>query len=275
MKTVEQILKETGLSDEQIKALDPKVVTGFTTVVTSASQSLEAAELAKRAQEQQYSTEIAPALDNWANEKASYDAKIAAYDAALKAAKEGGFQVPDILAAKPAEPARTADGKFVAGQNQVPGSPQLVENLKNELSAAFQFTADTTHRYRTLYGTEMPDSPTTIIREATAQRMSPSEYAAKKYNFAQKEQEIAAEKQKKHDDAIVAAALAENDKKWSEKVGSNPMIRQAEASKFSNLDKAVKAGERHDPLKMTREQRHEATRQSIMKEINEHQASVN
>jgi tRNA(Ser,Leu) C12 N-acetylase TAN1 len=46
------------------------------------------------------------------------------------------------------------------------------------------------------------DSPTTIIREATAQRMSPADYAAKKYDFAGKEAAKRAEEQKKHDDFV-------------------------------------------------------------------------
>jgi len=269
-KTVEEVLRETGLSDEQIKALDPKVVTGLTSVVSTANQTLEAAELAKRAQAQQYETEIAPALDKWANDKASYDAKMAAYEAALKSAKEGGFQIPEILANPNPNPnpgTRGADGKFVANApGSVPGSPTFVADIRKEAGAAIGSMLDLTWKYQSLYGKPMPDSPTVLIAEANAQRLDPITYAAKKYGFAEKEAAIKAEEQKKHDDAIAAAAIAENDKKWAERVGNNPMIRQAEVSKFSTLEKAVKANERPDPLTMTREQRHVATRQAIMKE---------
>ena len=273
MKTVEEVLRETGLTDEQIKALDAKVMTGLTTVVSTAAQTLEQAELAKRATAQQYETEIAPALDKWANEKAAQDSRIAAYEAALKAAKEGGFQIPEILL-KPTETPRSEDGKFVANRNQVPGSPEFQKKLTDDIGGAFSFVAETTWKYRTLYGTEMPDSPVTLIREATAQRMSPTDYAAKKYDFAGKEAAKKAEEQKKHDDAIRKEASDAKDKEWSEKVGNNPNIRQAEVSRFSQLDKAVKAGERPDPLKMNREQRHAATRDTILKDIATN-ASVN
>jgi hypothetical protein len=268
-KTVEEVLRETGMTDEQIKALDPKMMTGLTTFVSSGTQALEAAELAKRAQSEQYENEIAPALDKWANDKAGYDAKMAAYEAALKSAKEGGFQIPEILV-PPANPAaRAADGKFVAGQNPVPGSPEFVSNLRKEAGQAIGSMLDLTWKYQTLYGKPMPDSPTVLIAEAQAQRLDPITYAAKKYDFAGKESAIKADEQKKHDDAIRAEAKAEADKVWAEKVGNNPMIRQAEVSKFATLEKAVKANERPDPLTMTREQRHVATRNSIQKELRE------
>src|SRR6266481_4303895 len=256
MKTVAEILKETGMTDEQIAALDAKVTTGLTTILSTAQKAQEKAEIAQRATNEKFENEISPALDAWAND-----------DAALKAAEEGGFKIPEILKAPittTTTPPKGPDGKFVAGAT---GSPEFVQGLKNEVGNAFAFVADVTWKYRTLYGTEMPDSPTTIIREATAQRLEPAVYAAKKYDFAGKEAAKRAEEQKKHDDTIAAAAVAENDKKWAERVGSNPNIRQAEASKFSVLQKAVDAKERPSPLGLTREERHRNTSQAIQKEI--------
>lgn len=269
MPTVQEILKASGLTDEQITALDAKVVDGLTKVVSSADETLSKAELAARAQRETYDKEIAPALDNWANEKASYDAKIAAYDAALKSAKEGGFKVPEILDAKTEANRDPNSGKFVANANEVPGSPKIIENLRNEVGNAFSFAADTQWKYRTLFNKEMPDSPTDLIKEAQANRMSASAWAAKKYDFAGREAAIKAEQEKATRDAIVKETEDRVNKSWAEKVGSNPMVRQAEASKFSVLEKAVKSGERPDPLKMTREQRHVATGNIIRKEIAE------
>lgn len=268
-KTVEEVLRDTGLTDEQIKALDPKVVTGVTTLVTSANTALEQAELAQRGVRKTLDEEINPALDKWANDKAAYETKLAAYEAALKAAKEGGFQVPEIIGKPATDPARNPDGTFVAGKNQVPGSPEFVSNLRKEAGAAIGSMLDLTWKYQYLYGKPMPDSPTVLIAEANTQRMDPVAWASKKYDFSGKEAEIKAAEQKKHDDKLVADAIAENDKKWAEKVGNNPMIRQAEVSRFSTIDKAVKSGERPDPLTMTPEQRHSATRQSILKEASQ------
>lgn len=263
-KTVEEVLRETGLSDEQIKALDAKVLTGLTTVVSSAEQTLQAAELAQRAQKEMYDTEIAPALDKWASDSANITAERDYYKTLAEKAKEGGF----VAGAEPFKPAaRAADGKFVAGApGGTPGSPTFVADLRKEAGAAIGSMLDLTWKYQSLYGKPMPDSPTVLIAEANAQRLDPISYAAKKYDFAGKEAAMKAEEQKKHDDAIRAEAKSASDKEWAEKVGSNPMIRQAEVSKFSTLDKAVRANERPDPLTMTREQRHVATRNSIMKE---------
>ena len=269
MKTVEDVLRETGLTDEQIAALDPKIKTGVTTLVTSANQTLEQAELAKRALAQQYDQEIAPALDRWANEKAEYDTKMAAYEAALKAAKEGGFQVPAILTppTPPVPPSgRDASGKFVAGANQVPGSPQFVADLRKEAGAAIGSMLDLTWKYQTLYGKPMPDSPTVLIAEANAQRMDPITYAAKKYDFAGKEASIKAEETKKREDAIRTEVETKLRKEFAEQTGSNPMVRRAEVSRFSELAQAVSKNERPDPLKMNKEQRHANTRQQFLKE---------
>src|SRR6266849_8460359 len=108
--TVEEILKQTGLSDEQIKALDPKVTTSFTTILSTAQQAQDKAELAQRATNEKFENEISPALDAWANDKAAQDAKIAAYEAALKAAAEGGFKIPEILTKPTATVTRATDG---------------------------------------------------------------------------------------------------------------------------------------------------------------------
>jgi hypothetical protein len=275
-KTVEDILRESGLTDEQIKAIDEKVKTGLTQVVSTAAQTLEQAENVKRLQAQQYEQEIAPALDKWANEKAAADTKLAAYEAALKAAKEGGFQIPEILNTAPAAQ-RDQTGRFVTGANQVPGSPAFVDiekKLRDDLGGAFSFAADTQWKYRSLFGTEMPDAPTAIIREAAAQRMSPADYAAKKYGFAEKEAARKAEEKKKEIDAAVTAAVSAKEKEWAERGGNNPNLRQAITSQFSTIDKAVKEGTRPDPLKMTREQRHAATRQVITRELAENAAQA-
>jgi hypothetical protein len=267
-KTVAEILKETGLTDEQIAALDAKVVTGFTTILSTAEQAREKAELAQRATAEKFENDINPALNQWANEKGAYETKFAAYQAALKAAEEGGYTIPPMLkeaTVKPT-PARAEDGKFVPGST---GSPEFVKGLRDELGGAFAFVADTSWKYRTLFGTEMPDSPTTIIREATAQRLDPATYAAKKYDFAGKEKAKREAEQKAHDDAVAKAAVAEAEKKWTEEHGNNPFVRQSEESRFSAIKTAVSKNERPNPIGLTREERHKATSQAIQKEIAE------
>lgn len=268
--TVQEILKATGLTDEQITALDPKVIPAFTQVVSTASQEREAAEFAQRAQKDMYDKDIAPALDNWANEKARLEANVAFYKTQAEQAKAGGF----LPTASPADPnpnpnptaGRDPAGKFVAGTGAVPGSPQFmtVEQgwgaLNNSQWALVEYM-------RLHNGAPLPDDLQTLANEAQAQRMDFKTYVAKKYDFDTKREQIKTTEQKKRDDALVADAVAANDKKWAEKVGNNPMVRTATDSRFANIEKAVKEGQRPDPMKMTREQRHAATQREINKEI--------
>ena len=273
MKTVAEVLKETGLSDEQISALDPKVVTGVTTILSTAQQTLDQAELAKRAMSQQYDEQIAPALAEWGNREAQKDAEIAFYKTQLEGAKAGGF-IPTTAPSVPpttATPPKGPDGKFVAGPT---GSPEFVQKLRDDIGGAFSFLADTTWKYRKLYGQEMPDSPTAIIREAAANRMEPQAWAAKKYDFAAKEAEQVKATRQSEIDAAVKDAVAKRDKEHAEASSSNPMINRAQASEFSKIGAAVKANERPSPIGMTREERHRATQQSIQKEIAANAESV-
>lgn len=267
--TVEEILKATGLSDEQIKAIDAKAVEGFNKVLTTAAQEKEAAELAKRAQADQYDKEIAPALDKWANDSTNLTAERDYYKTLAEKAKEGGFvpsETPPFKPAAAAVPGRDEAGKFVAGANPVPGSPQYM--TKDEgyraVSAAQWYVSE----YMRLHnGAPPPVDMEVIAAEASRDRIPFRDYVEKKFEFGKKREEIKAAEQKKHDDAIRAEVAQQKDKEWSEKIGSNPAIRVAETSRFSEISTAVKSGQRADPLKMTPQERHAATSTAIQKEI--------
>lgn len=275
MPTVAEILEASGLTKEQISALDAKVTEGFTKVLTAADAEREKAELAQRAVKEEFETKISPALDAWANEKANYEAKMAAYDAALKAAKEGGFNVPDILAHPNPNPTaqpgtRGPDGKFVPNANPVPGSPAVdTKALREELGGAFVFAADTQWKYRQLFGKEMPDSPSALIKEASERRMSPGAWAAQKYEFQKKETEIATAAEKAKIDAAVKEATDKVTREFTEKYGSNPNVRQGARSEFSEIHKAVKSGTRPDPIApgVSEAQRDAGTRAAIRADI--------
>lgn len=270
--TVADVLRQSGMSEDEVKALDAKALKAFETVVSTAEQERDKAELAKRAQQQMYDTEIAPALDGWANEKARLEAEAAFYRTQAEAAKSGGFIPSDAPTYKPEQP-RAGDGKFVPGANAVPGSPNF-EQFENKVGAAIGTLADLQWQYQSLFGTHMPDSPTKLMQEANAQRLPLVDYAARKYNFEAKRTEVKAAEQKKHDDAIRAEVGAQKDREWAEKSSSNPNFRTPEASRFSRLESAVKEGQRKDPLSMSREERHMATRQEIRKDVNENAAAV-
>jgi hypothetical protein len=76
--TVEEVLRQSGLTDEQIAALDAKIINGFTGVLSTAeqerqaaAQARESAEIAKRSNEKFYDETIAPSLNTWATERAN------------------------------------------------------------------------------------------------------------------------------------------------------------------------------------------------------------
>jgi hypothetical protein len=126
MPTVQDILKQSGLSDEAIAALDAKAINAFGGLLTTAEQkeaaarqaaekaeqerqaiqqaqqkmeqeaaaakaAQEAAEIAERSNKKFYDESIAPALNNWGTEKANLDAQVAFYRAQNEAARAAGF----------------------------------------------------------------------------------------------------------------------------------------------------------------------------------------
>ena len=64
-------------------------------------------------------------------------------------------------------------------------------------------------------------------------------------------------------------ALKENDRKWAEKIGSNPDVHIAQPSRFADVARAVKANERPDPLNLNETQRRQATSQAIRHDMAE------
>ena len=52
MPTVQEVLKQSGLTDEQITALDAKAISAFTGVLTTAEQERQAAQQAAAKAEQ-------------------------------------------------------------------------------------------------------------------------------------------------------------------------------------------------------------------------------
>jgi hypothetical protein len=276
--TVEEVLKASGMTDEQIKALDAKVMQGFTGVITAAetakteaTKALEAAELAKRAQLATWNEQINPALDKWANEKANIEAERNYYKTLAEKAKEGGF-VPSVEPFKPTTTTPAQDpntGKFVPGPT---GSP--VYMTQEQGFAAVTNASWLISEHMRLYGTPPPDEIEQILRESTEQRMPFRDYASRKYKFEEKKTALAGAKQKEHDDAIRKEVAAAKDKEWAEKVGNNPMVRPAVSSQFAQVEKAVKAGERKDPLTMTKTERHQYTQGIVNKEIAENESKT-
>jgi membrane protein involved in colicin uptake len=337
MPTVNEILKQSGLNDEQIAALDAKAITAFTGVLTTAEQerktaqesaakaqesaakaeqerqvaqqatekaeqdrkaaaeAKEAAEVAQRSNAEFYDKEIAPALNNWGTEKANLEAQAAFYRAQNEAARAAGFVPTEAPNYKPQEaqsvtPQRDAQGRYVAGaQGGTPGSPTFtMEAIDQRLGAGISNVGWAMQEYQRLSGGQfLPDSFDKLSEEASNSRLPFRDYVARKYDFAGKQAEIQRKAQEEHDAKVRLEASApfeaklkeaeearqkaieETDRKWAEKIGSNPDVRIAQPSRFADVARAVKANERPDPLSLNEGQRRQATSQAIRQEISE------
>lgn len=337
MPTVHEILKQSGLSDEQIAALDAKAINGFNGVLSAAEQerqatqqlvtkgeqdrlameaaaakneqerlaaaaALEAAEVAKRSNAQFYDESIAPALNAWGTEKANLEAQAAFYRTQNEAARSAGFvpaEAPGFIpqAGQPGQPQlaqpRDAQGRYVPGvPGATPGSPTFMDEVDQRLGNGISNIGWAMQEYQKLSGGQfLPDSFDKLAQEANSSRLPFRDYVARKYDFAGKQREMQEKAQREHDEKVRAEALApmeakiaevnaaakkqieENDRKWAERVGSNPDIRQAQPSRFADVARAVKANERPDPLNLNLEQRRVATSQAIRQEIAEQTAA--
>jgi hypothetical protein len=322
MPTVAEILKQSGWTDEKIAALDAGAITAFTGVLNTAEAerkaaaeeaakaarekadavaAKEAAELEKRSTTEFWETKVMPGLTAadekekaLAQEIANSKALAAFYREQNESARTNGFIPQDAPGFKPEmiapnQPQRGPDGKYLPNQpGGTPGSPSFVapEDVVKRASDAFSVLSNIQWEYQSLHGGQpMPISPTTLVAEADAQKLSPYDYAARKFNFEGKRQELAAkakeeeaarirteavkpyEEKLKQQEIDANKRLEEEKKKWAETSGSNPDVRRAEVSSFAEIKRAVQAGERPDPLSMNKVERHNAMRKQIQEDV--------
>jgi hypothetical protein len=258
--TVKDILKQTGITDEAIAAMDANAMKAFETVLSTAAAAQEQAAELERRQRDLYDSQIAPALNQWGSEKATLEAERDFYKKQNEGARAGGF-VPKDAPTHTAPPVQDpGTGRFVAGANAVPGSPGFTaaEGLEAISNATWYG-----QEHQRLFGQPAPDDFMSLVREATDNRYKFRDYVEKKYKFAEKRTEIAALKQKEHDDKIRKEATEAADKVWAEKVGNNPMVRQGVPSQYEKIQAGVKSGALKDPLTLSAEARRTQTRQNI------------
>jgi hypothetical protein len=268
MPTVAEIFKSQGMTDEQIAALDQKVIQGFTQVLSTADQAKEAAELKERQLKDYVATQINPMLDEYGTKNTNLSAEAAFYKAQAEAANANGFLPADAPGyAATAAPRDPSTGQYVAGGNAVPGSPDL-KQYESKIGQAVFTLADLQWRYQSLFGRPMPESPSQLAQEAAAQHMSTVDYAAKKYGFAQKEQEVAAKTRQEEIDRIVNEKVSEHKRQIAERQ-ANPMLAAAETSQFSQSRKAVAEKKQADPLMQSKEERHQTTLANIHRDMQE------
>jgi len=239
MPTVEEILRQSGFNDEQIKALDSKAVTAFSGVLTAAEKerkdaiaAKEAAELAQRSNVDFYENKIAPSLANWEeekqkieNERARAAAEAAFYRTQAEEAKKSGFIAAEAPGFDPSKfnptnanggsPARDPQGRYVAGvPGSTPGSPTFdVNQIYQRAGDAVGVIADIQWEHEKLFGSKMPISPTELIRQADSVKLDPRTYAARTFNWDTRRQQLHEEEEKKKADAIRVEAVTPYEEK--------------------------------------------------------------
>ena len=152
---------------------------------------------------------------------------------------------------------------------------------------------DIMYKHQVLYGKPLPIPPSQLIAQADALKLSPMEYATRTYKFAEKEEEARQAAIKAHDDGIAATAVAAKEeahkaelkklqdefnakeKLRAEQGGNNPDTKLPPgSSKFTDLKRAVAAGERPDPTRMSQQERRQLTLNNIHKAVEEREAVV-
>lgn len=328
MPTVREMLQKSGLTDAQIDAIDANAMKGIEGVYTAAEtaqstaaaasaqaerdnkaaqEAREKAELERRSNVEFYETQIVPGLTGWEAEQkrlnadlANRQAEAAFYKTQNEALKASGLlptdspaYVPPVV---PANGTRDGQGRFVAGvPGATPGSPTFVDadQIGARIGDVAGLMSDIQWKHQTLYGTPLPISPSLLIKQADALKLSPMEYASRTFKFAEKQTALDEQQKKDHDAQIAANAVAENRKAWDEEkakmladqaakdraraegTGNNPEVRVAPgSSKFAEVRRATEEGARPDPLKMSDAERRAATRKQIHSEILDHAEGV-
>ena len=277
MPTVEEILRDSGFSSDEITALDKRAITAFSGVLSQAERE-------KADNVAFYENSIVPALTGWdeekqriENEKARVAAEAAFYRTQNEAARSAGFIASDAPGFTP----RDQGGRYVANApGGTPGSPQFfdVNKVYERAGDAVGAISDVDWKHRQLFDKPLPISPSELIKQADARRMNPMAYADQTFGFQKREQELQQKRQEEHDAAIRKDAVAERDKYWSERTGSNPDVRRPmESPRMTQISRATREGKPFgpdgvvlkDPLLLNEGERRSQTRVAIRSELSE------
>jgi hypothetical protein len=264
-----------------------------------ARQRVEKAELVERSNKDFYEGTIVTALNGWDDEKKKIEgekarnaAEAAFYKTQAEEAKKSGFIPGDAPAftytpSAPTPgvvnpPTRDGQGRYLANvPGATPGSPTLMDDVRSALSD----TTWTMQQYSNLYGAIYPGDVMVDAAEATSLKLPYRQYIERKYKFSERRDELQRQAQEKHDNELRATVTAEYDVKlkaeqetaktnlekarqeWAERTGNNPDVRAALPSKMAEVSRAVKDGQRPDPLTLNSRERTKITRQQINERI--------
>lgn len=258
MPTVAEILRNAGLSDYEINSLDDRTTQAF-------GQVLSEAELQKQSVDSFWANTYAPGIQQWETEKQALAQRLAAAEGRAAAAE----RERQVLAESGVITDSSSQSRNSAGQYVTPGTPSFsnvdANDLVSRVATGIGTVLDVSHRYQQIYGKPLPVNPSVLISEADSLGISPAELAERKFQLTKKEQEQQIQKIRDEERAKVA-------KEYGEKFGPNPDIAVPRGSSgFSDIQRAVKTGERKDPLKLDAAGRRQQALQAIHRAVEERQ----
>src|SRR5882757_4876106 len=278
--TTEEILKDAGFSEEDIKALDPKIIAGVGKVATE-SASMRAAAAAdkatadeeKRRMEAWFNEDVIPQINTNYSEVASAKATAEFYRLQNEGAIAQGFVPKDAPGYVPGtktvpnneQQPRGEGGQFVQNQ-EVAGSKFIT---KEDFYSAITNSQWAVNEYSRLYpGQTIPDDIQVLGTEAQNLRKPFRDHVSDKYKFEARRQEIQAAKQQEHDDKIRKDEREKVVKENAEKYGPNPDLRVPQGvSSFSTIRENPNVNK--NPGSMNPNERRAAVRKFIQERVSQ------
>lgn len=250
--TVAEALKMSGMSDEQISALDARVMTTFSGILTTAEQAQadavakaakaeqdyqaakaakEAAELQDRSNKEFWDNTVNPNLTEWDAKlkaadlaRANAEAEASYYKTQNQSLKTTGLipsELPAFTPPAPVIPPRAPNGQYVPNApGSTPGSPTFtMEQIDQRLGNGISNVGWAMQEYQRLTGGQfLPDSFDRLSEEATQNKLPFRDYVERKYNFPGKRMEINQRLQQEHDAKVSAEAAAAKESEWKTKL---------------------------------------------------------
>ena len=267
--TIQERLKASGITDEEIKTLEtagllPKlspVIEGAYTAKDEADRLAAEAKTQKEEFENYFNNEVVPEVNKVYSDAIAANARAAALEQQNVKLKEYGFLKPETgipPAITPTPPPGNNGPTVIPNANPVPGSPQFVtpDQLEKMVDArasgvvdAFFTAGDLQADHFELFGTPLKGLKE-LADEARRARITPRQMWEKKFNVQAKRDEIAKKIQEDHDNKI----RQETEVRVKSEM-ANPMTRLGIPSIAARYN--AKPDEARHPWKQDRVERHQ------------------
>lgn len=236
MPTLAELLKSANVAEDVINGLPKDVAAAIETHLTAADEKFTSA-----TQAQEKAAELQRLADLKEKEIADYvaqygsklvdtsamQAELAAMKAAMAELEKQGFKVNIPSAPAGAKPA-------VPGSPAVGGNAVIDENaILGKVGSVMEQWFDANNEHIRLFGQPIPVGSRELADEARRNKMSLADFAAKKFNFQSKREEISAAKIKEREDSIRKEEREKVAREYAERNGSNPNVRPGVTSNNS------------------------------------------